>query len=298
MMIRPLDVPKLRRQMVGHLDNPEAPVRAATGEAAQAPLDRLAHHLRAAELYWVAPDMAALAVHSGGQLAAARWTVADRPSGCGLLWWGDGVHQIDFGTGVDAPIDAVSWGPGRKGTEVWTFVHRARVEGAVRTTGGELVTEGVPPLVPMSPIILPVTDEPLSLVGLTDRMVQADVKVPVALAMTLAAAWLLMEQPALVDRTRERPGGTEGRSSARAGLGPSEVTRVDLRRMYVPQDQDPDAAREGRRYRHRWVVSGHWRDQPYGPERALRRRKWIPAYVKGPDGAPLLATERVNVWRR
>lgn len=38
--------------------------------------------------------------------------------------------------------------------------------------------------------------------------------------------------------------------------------------------------------------------QPHGPERALRRQQWIPAYIKGPDGAPLLATERVNVWRR
>jgi len=46
------------------------------------------------------------------------------------------------------------------------------------------------------------------------------------------------------------------------------------------------------------VVSGHWRKQPYGPEQSLRRQTWIPAYIKGPDGAPLLATERVNVWRR
>jgi hypothetical protein len=45
---------------------------------------------------------------------------------------------------------------------------------------------------------------------------------------------------------------------------------------------------------HRWVVSGHWRNQSHGPGREQRRRQWIPAHIKGPDGAPLLATERVN----
>ncbi|MET7713716.1 hypothetical protein [Streptomyces sp. NPDC005407] len=114
----------------------------------------------------------------------------------------------------------------------------------------------------------------------------------------LAAAWLLIQQPLLIDRTRERADKPTRRAHTRDGMPDPEVTIVDLRRQYVPQDQDPDGEGDGRRYRHRWVVSGHWRDQAHGPDRSLRRKTWIPAHMKGPEGAPLLATEKVNVWRR
>jgi hypothetical protein len=41
------------------------------------------------------------------------------------------------------------------------------------------------------------------------------------------------------------------------------------------------------------VVRGHWRQQPYGPQRTLRRPVWINPHVKGPADAPLAHTERV-----
>ncbi|EGJ73800.1 hypothetical protein STTU_1011 [Streptomyces sp. Tu6071] len=59
-------------------------------------------------------------------------------------------------------------------------------------------------------------------------------------------------------------------------------------------------AGDGRRYRHRWVASGHWRkhrSERYSEETRASKR-WVPSHVKGPDGAPLLPTEKVNVWRR
>ena len=297
MPIRPGDLPRLRRQVLAQLDDPSAPVRAKTGASNQEALDRLASHLRAADLYWVAPEMAALSVHAGGELAASTWTLGDRPSGCGLLWWGDGVHQLNFGGGVHAPIDAVSWGPSENGTVVWVFIHRSRVEEATRTLGGQLVSADVPPLVPMRGNVLPIEVEPLSVAELAARQA-GDGKVPASMLMTLAAAWALMQQPTLVERTLESAGKAEARSAARAGLPAPEYSRVDLRRQWVPRDQDAAGDGDARRYRYRWVVSGHWRQQPYGPDRSLRRQQWIPAHVKGPDGAPLLATEKVNVWRR
>jgi hypothetical protein len=45
----------------------------------------------------------------------------------------------------------------------------------------------------------------------------------------------------------------------------------------------------------RWMVRGHWRLQPYGPERALRRPVWIDPYVKGPEDKPL--DVRPTIWR-
>lgn len=298
MTLRPSHLPRVRRQTLRHLQDPASSIRSMTGDGNRPGLDHLERHLRAADLYWVAPDMAALSVHAGGELAATTWTVADRPSGCGLLWWGGGVHHLDLGRGVQAPVDAVSWGPCPEGVVVWVFIDRWRVEEALRIQGSELVPDGVPPLVPMLGNVLSVETEPLPVAELAAR--QGPDGIPASLLMTLAAGWALMQQPTLVERTREVAGKAEARSAARAGLPAPEYSRVDLRRQYVPQDREPDAGSDGSRYRHRWVVSGHWRtyrSDRYSEE-TRASKQWIPAHPKGPAGAPMLLTEKVNVWRR
>lgn len=291
MTIRPRDLPKARRQLLRYLDNPASLMRSGADTGTQQALDVMASHVRAAELFWVSEDMAALAVSSGAQLAAARWTTADRPAPCGLLWWGGGVGTVEM-QGALFPVDGAAWGPGPDGacTVTW-YCDRSRVVDSAAERGMEVVVEDMPPLVPMWAAHFPVTDEPVSLADLPEGA-------PLTPSSALAAAWLLMQQPKLVDRQRERADGAMRRAYARDGLPVPDVTLVDLRRQYVPQDADPDGESSGRRYRYRWVVSGHWRDQAYGPDRSLRRQTWIESYVKGPDGAPLLSTERVNVWRR
>jgi hypothetical protein len=289
--MRPSTLPKARRQLLRHLDSPGAPIRANTGDDVRPGLDRLASHLRVGDMYWVAQDMAALAVSAGGQLAAARWATADRPSPCGLLWWGDGIGSVPY-AGSDFPVDAVSWGPSPDGQLlVWMLLHRRRVEEALAVTGAHLKEGGVPPLVPIAGFQLPVSVEPVPLAELGKDS-------PETMVRALAAAWLLMQQPLLIDRQRERGDAGTRRAYARDGLPQADVTVVDLRRQYTPQDRDPDAETDGRSYRHRWVVSGHWRNQAYGPGQSLRRQTWVPSYVKGSEGAPLLSTEKVNVWRR
>lgn len=43
----------------------------------------------------------------------------------------------------------------------------------------------------------------------------------------------------------------------------------------------------GRTWNCQWVVSGHWRKQPYGPGRMGRRLTFIHPFVKGPEDKPL-----------
>jgi hypothetical protein len=43
---------------------------------------------------------------------------------------------------------------------------------------------------------------------------------------------------------------------------------------------------------HRYIVRGHWRLQPHGPERSLRKRIWIMPFWKGPDDA-VAVSERI-----
>ena len=49
---------------------------------------------------------------------------------------------------------------------------------------------------------------------------------------------------------------------------------------------------------HRWMVNGHWRNQPYierddqGEKHTVYKQIWVSAYVKGPDDKPLILKRR------
>lgn len=80
------------------------------------------------------------------------------------------------------------------------------------------------------------------------------------------------------------------RRAERAGKVARPVLVVNLR-------HHPDSGgggTVGRDFSHRWIVSGHWRHQPYGPGRAHRRRVWIASHVKGPADKPLVVKDRIN----
>lgn len=292
MNLHPRQLPKLRDQTLAHLDDPASALRSGTGPDKADGLDLLASMLRNGALYWTSQDMSALAVSAGSQLAAAEWGAGARPSGRGLLVFDGGVGAMDS-HGADIPVEACAWGPHGDLCAVWLLMSRRRLadEMAARRSGLTLVTEQIPPLIPIYGFTVPAAG--------AVPMVEVDPQVPQTVVGALAAAWLLMGQPTLVDTSTERPDRAVRKAYARQGRPDPEVTLVDLRRQYVPQGRDGGEGEQGgRRYRHRWVVSGHWRDQPYGPERSLRRKTWIPAYIKGPDGAPMLTSEKVNVWKR
>lgn len=294
----PRSLPKIRDQVVRHLTDPSMPLRSQTREENRVALDLTADHLRKAGLYWVTADMTALAVSAGGSLGGARWATEDRPSSSGLLVWDGGAGTVDV-HGLELPVDAVTWGPAPQGCMIGFWTLRTRIGAAITQLGKNLDADQVPPLVPSIGTILPVTGEPIpSMTGLPNVMPGAIDVAPEPVVAALAAAWLLMQQPNLVQRSIERPDKAVRRAYGRAGRENPEVSVIDLRHQYVPEDSDLSDDPASRHYKVRWVVSGHWRNQAYGPNRELRRRQWVPSYVKGPDGAPLMVTEKVNVWRR
>jgi len=288
--MKPRDLPKVRDQLRLHLTDPTSALRSGTREHLHAGFDAADSHLSVAGLYWTSEDMSALAVSAGTSLAAARWATADRPSPTGLIVFSGGVGMLPF-QDVEIPVDAMSWGPYDNQLLIWCWLTRSKLIESTRSPNFDIVVDRTPPLVPILGFSVPVGGEPVS-------MAELDTGTPATIVATLTAAWLLMQQPQLVDHHRERADKSVRAAYGRAGRGEPEVTVVDLRRQYVPDGTDRDADASSRAYRNRWVVSGHWRDQAYGPEHSLRRQQWIPAHIKGPDGAPLLATEKVNVWRR
>lgn len=107
------------------------------------------------------------------------------------------------------------------------------------------------------------------------------------------AFWRISAQP-IATVARPPLGSPARRRAARACV--AHDARVVMLRRVTPVNERPDG--EARwHYRVRFVVRGHWRrlvdkrtGQPY--------RIWIHAFIKGPDGAPLLAGEKVAVLAR
>ena len=129
-----------------------------------------------------------------------------------------------------------------------------------------------------------------------DEPTPVDQYVPAAepgLIAALGATWTLMQIPTVATPRQVTGAGGSGRHWQNQQR---TVSTIDLRRIEHRDTGATDNA--GRAYRHRWYVRGHWREQAHGPRQTLRRPTWIPGYIKGPPGAPLLELERVNVWRR
>lgn len=77
-----------------------------------------------------------------------------------------------------------------------------------------------------------------------------------------------------------------------------EVSVVTLRRYRERgiEDKGEDSP-EAIEWSHRWMVSGHWRNQ-WVPSLNDHRLTWIAPYVKGPEDRPLLVKDTVFALRR
>lgn len=119
----------------------------------------------------------------------------------------------------------------------------------------------------------------------------------------LAAFVLLLTQQITVTEPVTPPRDAVQRARKVREPRPSTVTVVDVRhRHHSPSDtllSDPtlggESAGSGRRpLDHRHLVGSHWKWQPHGPERSLRRRIFVSGYVRGPEDKPLRVTPRVT----
>lgn len=130
-------------------------------------------------------------------------------------------------------------------------------------------------------------------------------KVRNAAVASLLCTWTLMGQRLTTVDREPMPRGIR-RQAAREGRPEPVVRTVTLRQSTRraregADDQVQQDGASGRVYKHRWPVTGYgyWRNTWY-PSRDRHEPQfvWVPEYMKGPAGAPVIGGERVNVLRR
>ena len=263
-VIKPTDLPKIRDRLArlyrGPLHLPPNLHSADMRAASVCGLDR-------AGLYWIDGEFTDLTSDAVASLPAV--TVADDlpPSSEGMLVWARPLG--------DRHTVAASWTPLADGT--WLIT-------CYRAIGAGL--DG-PPLQRLRETIGWLVPTTITIVDDGGPLPEHDPAAP------LAATWLLIAQH-IADTQPVPPDPATRRSYTRAGRTIPDVRVVRIRPHTADGSRVGPAGGERGFYSRFWVT-GHWRNQAYGPQRTLRRPVYIHPFLKGPDDQPINATTTVRV---
>lgn len=250
------------------------------------------------EPYYVSTDMCAVATAAAKALPDEELRVGDLPSSVGFLVYDRPIRSDDEG----GTLEGVMWREFSEG--FWSEAddesnepphtrRGVRIYPLARGTGANqlfpLITYNHPGYGPTAPMEW----EYNTWASHNDHgVVPTDDNWDIA--PILRATWTIMQQSLSVS-VRTQVDRAERRRSARAGLA-SDVLVVRLRRQSLDGPAGDDET-EPVPWSHRWLVSGHWRNQ-WLPSRACHRLQWIGSYVKGPESKPLVVKNRVTAWVR
>ena len=274
--------------------------------------------LRAADLFWVSRDMVDVTLQAAESLP--EWTpAAALPAPNGMLCWAKSAGTVPAGVPLPETVDAALNNPGDTVEHVSPDVATI-VELPWDGVWWWIRPDGLLQLTPFSradqkPEVLRLAETTSPVWGTQNIMVRPDIPRTEETAgdphaqpfvSAVGAAWLLMDQANLTETRTIGPdpqpqppdsGTAPGPASSAPPRRPSTVIIVDLRAR--PQATAPGGRGPGNHFNHRFPVGGHWRQQPYGPNRAWRKPRYIGDYIKGPEGTPLIAPKtRVHVLRK
>ena len=319
----PLDVPELRTWMVTRF-KPGGPLATLDG--------RFVHRsMLASQLWWVEEETCHLLADSAPTWPSdATLDITDMPTMAGFAVFAHDIMGVDSSpknAGKEIRVSAICWGPvdlpplqGRArmgigigmftrldlhkglhpddlmlganmmGPLIMDFFQPGAVPGATSsyTTGREgtlFAYLGRTDWMPGDSVESVQPDNPHGVNETTQRSMAEDRRL-------LAALWAITRTP-IVTTTEVRPRHHIARRSERKGLS----AKVQVLRLGGARTQT--AAGTGglkRDWKHSWIVSPHFRWQPYGPrEEGKRKLILISPYQKGDPALPLLGGERV--WR-
>jgi hypothetical protein len=263
------DLPKVRDRLTRLFRGPiELPTRFALEHMRTERADSLDR----SQLYWVDRTFTDLAEHAATQLPAVTASRDLPPCDDGLLLWSRPVTARQ--------ITAASWTTGASTIQI--LLYRA-IGSGLDDQAMQHLRDEVGWLAPMRTIQLHL-EQPGP-----DRDANP--------AAVLLATWLLIAQKA-AETTLADIGKTTRKSYARANRPLPDVRIVHIRpstNTSEPTSGLTAPATTGRTHTSRVWVTGHWRNQPYGPGRTLRRPVYIHPFLRGPEDAPIKLSTTVRV---
>jgi hypothetical protein len=260
------ELPKVRDRLVRFYRGEDSlPTALATAETRQ----HIAAGLDRARLFWIDGDFTDLAEYAAEKLPDVPISRDLMPSTDGLLIWSRPV--------TPRQIAAASWTTTNDG---WQLVNYRTIGGGLDGTPLQRLREQVGWLAPMSTVQL-----------YERRLLPGDHP-----AAALVATWLLVVQQvaevatAVVDKAIRKSYARTNR------LAPEvRIVRIGANRGTTPPTARSAMDASERSPSSRFWVSGHWRNQPYGPGRALRRPVYISPFLRGPDDAPIKLSTTVRM---
>lgn len=258
-------------------------------------------HLTSAQRVWVSADMVAAALDAAGDVPSFEAVNVPAAGFMGLaghlppvrlqhpLYLRGDEGVVTFTDPV--LVDALGWWMDAGRVHVTMFTRTSRLPDPVYAVAA--------PLTVVEKITVPVG---IGFEGMESRIVvpggvtgvsRQGTHMMIRVASWLGAAWVLMATPT-VAAPRVMDGRWGGVATDRT-RSRDRVTVVEVRPM---RQVHATTDSTGRRLTTRHVVRGHWTHQPYGVGRSRRRLQWIAPFIRGPQEAPFVATETVNVWRR
>lgn len=246
-------------------------------EAMMANAWSMTDQIRTAQLWWVSRDMTRLAEDT---VQAGDFPKPDPPTQCGMVFFDGDVRHISF------HLDDDGFGETRIAAILWQDVGHESIKISVFTDNPVGIREMHADL-----FGLPV-------VGLAPSVVREGDGSFQWVCGLLYAVWALSGEPRICDT---KPAEPSMRYSLPSRFEP-EIRKVKMlvlrENLHRPGESADDDERVRREYSHRFIVRGFWRNQAYGPDHSLRRRQWIPPFVKGPADKPLVCKETVRIWKR
>lgn len=246
-------------------------IHEATGFSTDALFLKRLSYVAEAQLWWVTKDMTALvrAVSEGfpTESGLGSLLLEYAPSMGGILIW-DGGLDLET-TRVDGELSPV----------VGVWWHLLSVEDAKGTA-------------------IPIVTDPSSALGIDTALGTEEPEIEEALLKALISTWALALEPKVVSPRIETSTLRRAWVPKIDQQLPSEITVAALRKLRVNEEVRDETPGSPANYSHRFLVRGHWRKQPCGPERKMRKITWVVPYVKGPENKPFIAKDQINVWRR
>lgn len=247
--------------------------------------------IRSAPLYLVDEPMMPLVRQAGATLPdIVNLDERDMPSMSGLIVFSGPIQQVTLDSGEVQDVIALLWV--QVGRIVSLSLYEDREGGTYPGTPEEQQLEHdaarrfYPRLVDLGRAVITLGHGRLE-DAIGDSWVAPTIR-------TALATFLLMQQK-IATSQRERADRGATRRAERADIDDTSITVIRLRRQTAPTSDDAEARAVD--WSHRWLVSGHWRQQ-WVPSIEAHRPTWIAPYVKGPEHLPLVVKEKVTVLAR